>query len=158
VARANGMATIEAYVTEYRTDVPFDKDTQLEDLPIKEGYAFFLRETNLKGVRPASEDILLSEPWRYPEILQHIHVHYYFMGLDCECPISWAEAVASWYDHVYTPMIQAIRDYEMMQSFPEETEADLYLWLIKHQGEMQEVYGDLLSPEATAEDFLEKVN
>lgn len=157
VARANGMASIEAYVTEYRTDVPFDKDTQLSDLPYKAGYAYFLRETNLKGSRPKSEDIILTEPWRYTEILEHIHVHYYFIGLDCECPISWYEAVASWYDRVYMPMIQAIRDYDIMAMFGEQTEADLYLWLIKHQGEMQEAYGDWLTPEETAGDFLEKV-
>ncbi len=156
VARANQMPTIEAYVTEFQTDVPFEKDTQPKDFALKAEYAYFLQKTRLKSVRPQAEEVLLTEQGRYPEILQHIEVHHYFIGLDCICPIEWTEAVASWYDNVYMPMIRAIREYNMLEDFPNRTEADLYVWLIRHQGEMQESYGDLLSPEETVGDFILK--
>jgi hypothetical protein len=158
VARANGMKTIEAYVTEWSTEVPFDKDTTPEDLFIKEGYAHFLRHTHLKTLRPDS-DVVLTEPSRYPAILEHIQVHHYYLGLDCKCPVTWSEAVASWYDNVYLPMVEAIRKHDMLADLPHRTEADLYVWLIQHQGEMQEAYGgEPMSPDDTVEDFIEKTH
>lgn len=159
VARANGMKTIEAYVTEFSTDVPFDKDTEPDELFIKEGYADFLLKTRLKKVRPQASDVILTEPGRYNQIWNHIEVHRYFMGLNCKCPVSWEEAVASWYDNVYEPMVEAIREHDILEDFPGRTEADLYVWLIKHQGDMREQFGgDPMHPDETVDDFLEKIN
>lgn len=158
VARAAGMPTIEAYVTEYRTDVPFERETVAGDLFIKQGYAEFLRQTKLKLLRPDSE-VILTEPGRYPQILNHMEVHHYYMGLECQCPVTWEEAVASWYDHVYLPMVEKIREYKILDDFPKRTEADLYVWLVKHQGIMQENYGgNPMSPSETVDDFLDKLN
>jgi hypothetical protein len=158
VAQANGMTYIEAYVTEWITDVPFDIDTKPEDLFIKEGLAYFLRQTKLKSIRPDS-DVVLTEPSRYPTILSHIEVHHYFMGLNCQCPVTWIEAVGSWYDKVYMPMVMGIRKHNMLADFPDRTEADLYVWLIQHQAEMREAYGgDPMSPEDTVEDFIDKTH
>src|SRR5438045_9127127 len=61
VARQLGAKTIEAYVTELPTSVPFEPDTQPDDLLIKEGYADFLRKTHLDQLRPGSQ-VLLTEP------------------------------------------------------------------------------------------------
>ncbi|MCL4877882.1 MAG: hypothetical protein KJ064_14595 [Anaerolineae bacterium] len=157
VARANNMETIEAYVTEFKTDVPLDEHTTPEDLFAKAAYADFLAKTNLKKLRPDSE-VILTEPVRYPQILNHIEVHHYFLGLDCECEPTWEEGVASWYDNIYMPMVRAIRRHNMLKDFPDRTEADLYVWLIKHQGIMHDLYGgDPMSPEETVDDFLEKL-
>jgi len=159
VARANGMQTIEAYVTEFSTDVPFTKDTEHDELFIKEGYADFLLKTRLKKIRPDASDVILTEPGRYNQIWNHIEVHRYFMGLNCDCPVTWEEAVASWYDHVYEPMVEAIRDHNLLEDFPGRTEADLYVWLIKHQGDMRAQFGgDPMQPDETVDDFLEKLN
>jgi hypothetical protein len=119
VARANGMATIEAYVTEFPTPVPLDSSTTPEELFIKEGYAYFLKETAMNIIRPESQ-VILTEPGNYPEILHHIEVHHYFMGIECKCPVTWEEAVASWYDSVYAPMVLAfivIQDSESSTAF-----------------------------------------
>lgn len=157
VARANGMETIEAYVTEYKTDVPFDKNTTPEDLFLKGAYADFLAKTNLRKIRPQAQ-LLLTEPGRYPQILNHIEVHRYFVGLDCDCEVLWDDAVASWYDNVYEPMVNAIRRHKMLKAFPGRTESDMYVWLIKHQGIIHELYGgDPMSPEETVDDFIEKL-
>ena len=156
VSRANGMKTIEAYVTEFPTPVPMDKDTTPEDLFIKEGYAYFLRETGLTAMRPESQ-VILTQPGNYPEILHHIEVHQYYMGIEQEQPIDWDEAVASWYDNVYEPMALAIREHDMLDEFPDRTEADLYVWLIRHQAALQEAYGgEPLSPEDTIGHFIDQ--
>jgi hypothetical protein len=156
VSRANNMATIEAYVTELGPPGPGDANNTPQELFVEEGYAYFLGVTGLNVIRPESQ-VFLTEPGNYPEILHHIEVHYYYIGLECECPISWAEAVASWYDNVYEPMVNAIQEHVMLDEFPNRSEADLYVWLIRHQAALQDAYGgDPLSPTATVGHFIEQ--
>ncbi len=157
VARQLGAKTIEAYVTELPTAVPLDANTQPDDLMIKEGYANFLRKTRLDVLRPGSQ-VILTEPARYSQILEHISVHRYFMGLEQKRDISWDEAVADWYDTVYMPMVKLIRDHDVLSNFPGRTEADLYAWLIKHQEALRlHLGGEWLTPEETVEDFVSKL-
>jgi hypothetical protein len=157
VARQLGATTIEAYVTELPTAVPLDANTQPEDLLKKEGYADFLRETRLDRLRPGSS-VILTEPDRYRQILEHIQVHRYFMGLEQGREISWDEAVASWYDNVYMPMIELIRNYNVLDRFPGRTEADLYAWLLKHQEALRlHLGGESVTPEEAVQDFISKL-
>jgi hypothetical protein len=157
VANQLGAKTIEAYVTELPTSVPIDENLSPDDLLIKEGYADFLRKTRLDKLRPGSQ-VLLTEPARYKEIEEHIAVHRYFMGLDQKRDIPYSEAVASWYDNVYMPMVDLIRKYEVLDYFPGRTEADLYAWLIKHQESLRlNLGGEWLTPDETVADFLTKL-
>lgn len=157
VARQLGAKTIEAFVTELPTPVPVDASISPDDLLIKEGYADFLRDTNLVTLRPNS-NVILTEPDRYRQLIEHIRVHRYFMGLDLKHPVSWEEAVASWYDNVYRPMVELIRKSGVLEFFPGRTEADLYAWLIKHQEALRLQHGgDWATPEETVEDFVNKL-
>jgi hypothetical protein len=157
VARQLGAKTIEAYVTELPTPVPLDANTQPDDLLIKEGYADFLRQTRLDVLRPGSQ-VILTEPDRYRQLIEHISVHRYFLGLEKKRDISWDEAVASWYDNVYMPMVELIRKYDVLSLFPGRTEADLYAWLIKHQEALRlHLGGESVPPEEAVQDFLSKL-
>jgi hypothetical protein len=157
VAHQLGNKTIEAYVTELPTPVPIDETTTPDELSRKQGMAEFLQKTNLTALRPDAV-IDLTEPGRYRQFLEHIDVHRYFMGIDQDRPVTYLEAVASWYDHVYMPMINLIRNYEILDHFPGRTEADLYAWLIKHQEALRLAYGgEWRTPEETVEDFITKM-
>lgn len=157
VAHQLGSSTIEAYVTELLTPIPIDASTTPDDLAKKQGLADFLGRTNLNAIRPDAL-IELTEPGRYRQFLEHIDVHLYFMGLDHKRAVSYPEAVASWYDNVYMPMISLIRKYEVLDHFPGRTEADLYAWLIKHQEALRLAYGgEWRTPEETVEDFITKM-
>jgi hypothetical protein len=46
--------------------------------------------------------------------------------------IPWQEAVTSWYDHLYLPVVTTIRQHNILNDFPRRTEADLYLWITDH--------------------------
>jgi hypothetical protein len=50
------------------------------------------------------------------------------------------EAVTSWYDNVYTPVVEALREYRLLAQFPNRTEADMYLWLTHHREELAKLY------------------
>lgn len=161
VARANGLPQIEAYVTEFTTDVPltvddFDRDNWI----IKAEYSEFLEKTRLNELRP-DLDLRLTEPGRYRILLRHIEVHRYLRNLDLERSgdphrLNWEEAVISWYDNVYMPMVKVIRERGLMDQFPQRTEADLYLWIAHHREDISRTYELApLSPEAAVSTFAE---
>ena len=126
VARQLGAERIEAYVTEVATRVPFTPDMNQDDLIVASEFAQFLEQTNLDALRPGA-DLRATEPGSYPELLEHISVHRYFMGIDLSRPVEWEEAVEHWYDVVYLPVARAIRQHDLLAGFPGRTAADLYL-------------------------------
>ena len=50
-------------------------------------------------------------------------------------PATREEATRSWYDEIYLPMTQFIRDARVLDQHPERTEADFYVWLVRHWDE-----------------------
>lgn len=137
VARLNGAKTIEAYVIEYKTDVPIDKDDDLDDILLKDERARFFEETQLDKIRP-EQNISFTEPGRYRLVQEHIAFHKYLREIECGCEISYEEAVGSWYDHVYMPIINLIRQRGVLKHFPNRIEADLYAWLLLHRAELED--------------------
>ncbi len=134
VARANGAKMIEAHVTEYVTPIELSPDDTMDDVLIKVGAANFLETTHLDRLRP-EQNIQLTNPGRYRLLLEHIAVHKYLQEVACECEISYEAAVTSWYDTVYMPLIELIRERDILRRFPGRTEADLYAWLVLHRAE-----------------------
>ena len=157
VAREQGQLYIEADVRECSTRINITADLKPEDLEILEDKVHFLERTGLDRLRPDSY-IKLTIPDGFERMLEHIAVHRYFMGLDHQRDISEEEAVADWYDHVYMPVIQVIRDTNILQEFPDKTEGDLYLWILDHQHYLESQEGIPLQPpmEAAREFFGEQ--
>lgn len=161
VARANELSHIEAYVTEIQTDIPLTLDDfERDQWIIKIERAEFLKKTDLDALRP-NNNLVFTEPGRYQICYQHIEVHHYLLGKNLEQqgitkPISLRQAVESWYDTIYLPVIEAIRKYKLMADFPERTEADLYLWIAFQRERLSQHY-DLapLSPELAVKTFAE---
>lgn len=145
VARANKLSHIEAYVTEVETDIPLTADDfERDQWIIKAERKEFLDQTNLDELRPEN-DFVLTEPGRYGIMLRHIETHRYFCNLELERAgnphrMSWQEAVESWYDTVYMPIVAKIRERDLMKSFPNRTEADLYLWVTYHRERLAKKY------------------
>jgi hypothetical protein len=156
VAREQGQEFIEADVRECSTLVNITPDLKPEDLEILGEKVFFLERTGLDQIRPKA-NIKLTIPDGFEQILEHIAVHRYFMGLDLKRDISDEEAVAHWYDKVYKPIIRTIRASKILKEFPGKTEADLYLWVLDRQRYLSSEGYKLASPGKAAKDFLEEV-
>lgn len=156
VARANDVSHIEAYVTEYATPIPLESsDFERDQWLIKMERLDFLAHTRLDELRP-DHQLEISEPGRYEILRRHIQVHQYLRSRDMARALSWEEAVQSWYDTIYMPMVEAIRRYGVLDHFPERTEADLYLWIAHHREELAQRYGLApLSPDAAVSTFSE---
>jgi len=155
VARERGDKYIRAEVIECQSRVPVTPDLTIEDLVIKGEYAEFLEETSLDQLRP-EQRIEFTIPGNYRILLEHISVHRYFLGLERKAPVSWEEAVVSWYDNLYQPLVELIRRHGVLKEFPGRTEADLYVWIMDHLYFLRERYGPELSPEEAVLDFAQE--
>ena len=152
VLKELGAIDVEAYVTEFETLVPVPADTVEADLDLKGEYAAFLFETGLDRLR-LEQQIEFTVPGQYRKLEEHIAVHRYFVGQRESREVPDDEAVARWYDEVYCPLAEIIREAEILEQFPGRTEADLYLWLIEHQRYVSEEAGYDVSLEEAAADF-----
>ena len=156
VAREQGQIDIEAEVRECSTRVNITADIKPEDLIILESKVHFLERTSLDQLRPDA-NIKLTIPDGFDRMLEHIAVHRYFMGLDFQRDVSEQEAVVHWYENVYLPIINIIRETDILKTFPDKTEGDLYLWILDHQHYIAEEEGAPLKPPAeAAQAFLQK--
>ena len=149
VARKQGQIYIEAEVRECATRVNITADIKVEDLQILGSKVTFLERTSLDHLRPDA-DIKVTIPDGFDRMLEHIAVHRYFMGLDWKRDISEEEAVTHWYDTVYMPIVNVIRDTQILKDFPGRTEADLYLWVLDHQHYLEAEEGLPLQPPVDA--------
>jgi hypothetical protein len=127
----------------------------MKDLIIRSENARFLDITKLAVLRPDYEPIRFSVTGRYDLLLEHIRTHQYFLGSQYHREFGWEEAVMSWYDTIYMPMIQEIREHRVLRRFPGRTEADLYLWVMDHRHFLRQELGKDLGTEGATQDYLE---
>lgn len=124
----------------------------IDEIVLRQEYMAFMEQTHLNELRPKAL-VQTTLPGQYDVLREHIAVHRYFMGEQQQAEIPYIEAVASWYDHVYQPIVQIIREQGILDRFPDRTETDLYLWLIEHQRYLQETFGSQVPIEAAAVDY-----
>jgi nucleotide-binding universal stress UspA family protein len=157
IARQAGFRMIEAHVIEIRTDIPVTPDLQPDDLIIKAEYAEFLEKTEIKIMFP-SADLSVTVPGQYDRLLEFIEVHRYFLGVDWQREITYREAVQHWYEKVYTPFVESIREKGVLRWFPGRTETDLYLWVSEHLETLKDELDWVLTPGEAAIDLASKDN
>lgn len=139
VARERGQEYIDAYVTEIDIPIKLAPDLKIDDLELKKQQASFLIKTELDKLRPEAI-VEPSIPEVYPMLLEHINTHRWYLGIEQDREVPFEEAVTSWYDHVYQPVISAIRDQGLLASFSGFSEADLYLWIMEYQKYLRQAY------------------
>lgn len=156
IARELGAKEIQAYVREVDIKVPLSPDDQPDDIILKSEYASFLEKTHIDELVP-NANVQLTAPGQYERLLEHIQVHRYFMGLDQRRDISFPEAVVHWYEKVYTPVSNLIRQRNLLRDFQGRTEADLYLWLMESRTQLEKDLGWKVTPATAAREFLGRV-
>ncbi len=131
VARLHGDKNIQAHVLEITSRVPLQPNLKPDELPDIQAYGDFLRVTRADEILPGV-DLRLSEPRYYARLLRHIALFRYLNRQPNEEPREWPEAVHAWYDQLYRPICEMIRDSGVMKRFPKRTRTDLYLWIATH--------------------------
>lgn len=139
VAQGRGQEFIDAYVTEIDIPVMLTADTKLQDLDLKQEQANFILETGLDRLRPEAA-IEASALGMYLKLMEHIRTHRWYLGIQKGEEVPWDDAVISWYDNVYLPVIEVIRKNNLEKSFPGTKEADLYLWIMEYMGNIKQAH------------------
>ena len=155
VAKQLGAVEIQAYVTKVQSRVSINPDVSPEDLILKSEYVEFLETTNIDNLRPEA-DLTVTVPGQYEVIEEHISVHRYFMGIDQQHEISYAETVIDWYDNIYLPIALAIKEKGLLIDFPNRTEADLYLWIADHRAALEEELKSQIPVSSAMDDLIDQ--
>ncbi len=152
VARQMGAGHIEAYVIHFDTKVSLNPDDDPNALIVKAEYAEFLERTCFDEIRPDA-NLQVTAPGQYWVLETHLEAHRYLFGQEEKRDVSFEEAAGHWYDQVYEPVVQGIRDQGLLRDFPDRTETDLYLWLYQHQATLRQKLGWQVELDAAAADL-----
>jgi len=143
VAKMQGVEFIDAEVISLTTEMNINPNLTTDELTaelIQYEKNIFYSET-LFGDLTDYWDMNFSAPGRYDVIYNHILVHKYYLNEGIEEEIHFNNALVSWYNNVYNPVIKIIREQWLLANFPGRTEADLYVWIIKHWDFLKKKYG-----------------
>ena len=139
VAKTMGQEFIDAEVVELDSKIPLEPGMSMREL--RRRVVQYEREMFIEqyGYLPIPMgDIVFTTPGAYPELVNHILVHKYFINQsidDREIPIE--EAAKSWYENVYSPIVKVVREEHLLSSFPGNTEGDMYMWLVRRWDNMK---------------------
>jgi dienelactone hydrolase len=156
VARRQNSPAIQAYVWEYETRVPLTPDMTPDELLRRAASAAFLERTGVDRYLCSDMRIELSQPDGYEELLYEIGSFQHTLSRIDERRVPFEEAVQLWCEMRYTPIIEIMREGNILQEFPGRTEADLYLWLCRNQEELDTRYGQSVMIQEAAEDLAER--
>lgn len=156
VAKANGVEFIDAEVVELDSQIKIEPGMTMKML--RRRVTDYERNQFLQQYKPSylpMGDIVFTIPGAYPEMVNHILVHKYYINQGVEGEISFEDAAKSWYEKVYSPIVKAIREHKLLSLFPGSTEADLYLWLVRRWDEMKRKRRNATIDEATVAAYKE---
>ncbi len=154
VARSQQLDVIEAYVTQVDSPVELGPDTDLDDLIVKERYAQFLERTLLGESHPQI-DLRMSVAGNYRVLERQIAMHQWWVKEHKGEEITFPEAAARWYRHVYLPVKRMIHRRGLLRDFPGRTETDLYVYIDEHKQDLARELEWSVDSETAATDLYE---
>ena len=152
VARANGFQDIEAYVTEIPVDPGIEPGDTLDEAIIKAERTRFIAETGVDACYPFL-DIYFTRPGGFPQLLDHVQIHRRLIQREQgdDTPVSPTAAACDWYENAYLPIIESIRERQLLRRFPGRTGADLYVWIWGYIFQTYLQSGEKITPEEGAQ-------
>lgn len=158
VAKARGTDFIDAEVTSLQSEIKLKKPDNLKDVIrqiIDYEKRVFYSETGFGD---------LTDYWcldfttqgRYDVIYNHILTHKYYMNLHQTEEVCMEDAIISWFQNVYLPLITIIRKKRVMLYFPKRTLSDMYVWVVRYWDDLKHKFGDDVPLENAVLDFKQK--
>jgi hypothetical protein len=122
IAMAEDAKTIDAYVTEVRTQVPATGIRGRRDLVFKGYERIFRARVPLSATAMAK--ITVTDPWSYAELGEAVEAWGYRRMQDTGQFSDRAETARHWYAEEYVPVVRMLRAADMIGA---RTEAEAYL-------------------------------
>jgi hypothetical protein len=95
----------------------------------------------------------LASEAEYAEVLQSIEDHKYLTNEKIPFEISMEQALFSWCENVYHPVMYAIDEAGLVYAFPEATRAELFLWVTRHWHYLKQELHPGVSIDAAVQSF-----
>jgi hypothetical protein len=124
VALAQGVSTIEAFVTVVRTKLDPSGIRYRGDLIVKDYRRLFLERVPLTGHARAS--VIVSDPWDYARLGEHIEAWGFRLMQDEGHFTERATIAQRWFDEEYTPVVGMLRQADLVG---DRTDAEAYMWV-----------------------------
>ncbi len=155
VARQQGVEMIDAEVIEVRSRVPIGSAVTARDLLHMVEHRHLLERMPLDRVIPEVK-IEFSDVADYRRLADHLEAHGFRLSQLWRRYVSPEEVLRDWHEYQYDPIAHMIREERILDAFPDRTELDLYLWIVRHRERLAlEARDEGVSPEAAASDILE---
>lgn len=138
VAKAQGVEFIDAEVVELDSQIPLEEGMTMKTL--RRRVVAYERNAFIQQYKPSylpMGEIVFTSPGAYPEMVNHILVHKYFINQNQKEEIPFEQAAVSWYKNVYVPIVKVIREEHLLFQFPGSTEGDMYLWIVRTWDDMK---------------------
>jgi nucleotide-binding universal stress UspA family protein len=153
IARQEGFTFIEARVIEFKTDIKLTPDVNPDDLIIKAEYVEFLDATRIHEARP-NVDLSVTTCCQYDTLMEQIRVSQYLLQEAGKPDASLQDSAAYWYDTMYIPLAEAIRDRGLLRWFPGRTITDLYIWIAENRAALEKEQGWEIQSDIAATDLI----
>lgn len=155
VAKARGVENIDAEVVSLQSEIKLKAGSSKEDM-IKQVLNYekrvFYSETNFGDITDYWR-LDFSTPGQYDVIYNHILTHRYYINMGIQTEIPFEDAVLSWFNNVYLPVINSLQSHHILRMFKKRTISDLYIYLIKYWDELKQKFGNDFSLDAAVTDF-----
>jgi len=125
VARALGLQTIEADVTEVVTAIPPTSALRTRDLPLKSHERLFHERVPLPA--EARARVELSDEWRYAGLAEGVEAWGFRYMQERGELLSREEVAAAWFGHDYLPVVELLRDAGLVGR---GTETEAYMRIV----------------------------
>ena len=154
VAYQQGIEMIDAEVVELRSRVPINSTLTARNLLYKLEHRRLLERLPIDEVLPELK-VELSDVADYRRLASQIEAHGFRLSQLWRRYVSPEEALGDWYEHSYKPIATMIREERVLDAFPERTDLDLYLWILRHREQLAlEARDESVSPSAAKDDIL----
>ncbi|MCR4712900.1 MAG: transcriptional regulator [Treponemataceae bacterium] len=158
VAKAQGVENIDAEVISLKSEIklkPGWSERRILKQVIQYEKRVFYSETSFGDITDCW-NIDFSTPGQYDVLYQHILIHKYYINQDKKDEIPMEEAILSWYNNLYLPIVTAIKKRKILRRFRGRTAADLYVWIIKYWDDLKKRFGQAVTIDDAASEFSEK--
>lgn len=156
VSKKLGVKYIDAEVIEFITAISITPDMDPKEIFILAEREKFLNVTGLKQNRPEIK-IRITVPGQYDFLLSQIDKLMVQLNENKKADeklTTFKETSLIWYDHIYLPAIEIIKNYGILEKFPNRTKTDLYIWINEHKRYLSLKYGREVVIKFAAKDFL----
>jgi hypothetical protein len=146
---------IDASVWEYETDVPLGPEDDVDEVLCRAAHAEFVVQTHIEDLCPELR-IRLTRFVGYEDLLCEIASFQQAVSHIDRREVAFDEAVQLWAKLRYRPIVDIIRRQHILDAFPGRTETDLYLWLCRHQADLEGRQGQHVLMEQAADDLAKR--